>query len=364
MNVKNNIAIAGTHGVPAKYGGFETLAENLVNELSDEYNFTVYCNGSIYSKHNRNNINPKLKLIYLPFNASGWQSYIYDFVSLIHAFIFHKNIIYLGPIFGFMTFLNLFFKRNLVTNYGGLNEWERPKYNWFQQWLFKINISIATKFSNFNVVDNFELKKSIESKFDCKATIIRYGGDHCEVNESCNDELAKKYSFTKEKYYLSVARAQVDTNLHLLINTFKDGLDFPLVIVSNWNVSEYGRDLKSSFKENKNVILLDAIYDSTELNFIRKNCHLYIHSHSYCGTAPSLVEAICLKLPIICFDVPTNRETTLNKALYFSDQQSLTNIINNLNQKRINNLKLELKLLIDKNYTWNKISNDYKKLLT
>ena len=361
--MKNSVAIAGTHGIPAKYGGFETLAENLVSELSDEYYFTVYCNGSLYHKKERQNKNTNVRLIYLPFIASGWQSYIYDFVSLIHAFTFHKNIIYLGPTFGFLTFLNLIFKRNLITNYGGLNEWERPKYNQFQKWLFKINIDVATRFSNFNVVDNYELKKSIESTFNCSSLIIRYGGDHFKKNYNYDKSLINKYPFVKDKYYLSVARAQVDTNLHLLINTFKDGFDFPLVIISNWSVSEYGRNLKNKFNNNPNLILLDAIYDSVEINFIRKNCYLYIHSHSYCGTAPSLVEAICLELPIVCYDVPTNRETTLNKSKYFSDEKSLTMILNDLDQNKIQNLKLELNTLIDRNYTWEKISNDYKKLL-
>jgi len=40
---KNRIAIIGTVGIPAKYGGFETLAEQLVSNLSNEFDFTVYC---------------------------------------------------------------------------------------------------------------------------------------------------------------------------------------------------------------------------------------------------------------------------------------------------------------------------------
>ena len=37
--------------------------------------------------------------------------------------------------------------------------------------------------------------------------------------------------------------------------------------------------------------------------------------------------------------------------------------IQDLDQNKIQNLKLKLNTLIDKNYTWEKISNDYKKLL-
>ena len=46
---KKKVAIVGTNGIPAKYGGFETLAENLVSELSNEFNFIVYCS-NIYTK--------------------------------------------------------------------------------------------------------------------------------------------------------------------------------------------------------------------------------------------------------------------------------------------------------------------------
>ena len=37
------ISIVGTVGLPACYGGFETLVENLVDETNNEKNFTVYC---------------------------------------------------------------------------------------------------------------------------------------------------------------------------------------------------------------------------------------------------------------------------------------------------------------------------------
>ena len=39
-----NIAIIGTQGVPAKYGGFETLVENIIGEnCSDDIRYTVFC---------------------------------------------------------------------------------------------------------------------------------------------------------------------------------------------------------------------------------------------------------------------------------------------------------------------------------
>ena len=46
MNKK--IAIIGTVGIPAKYGGFETLTEYLTKHLSKEYDMSVYCSAKSY----------------------------------------------------------------------------------------------------------------------------------------------------------------------------------------------------------------------------------------------------------------------------------------------------------------------------
>ena len=43
---KTKVAIIGTAGVPARYGGFETLAHHLVDQLHNDYDLTVYCSSS------------------------------------------------------------------------------------------------------------------------------------------------------------------------------------------------------------------------------------------------------------------------------------------------------------------------------
>lgn len=53
-----SIAIVGTVGVPANYGGFETLAENLVkyhDAVSLPDLITVYCSRSYPSRERRKN---------------------------------------------------------------------------------------------------------------------------------------------------------------------------------------------------------------------------------------------------------------------------------------------------------------------
>ena len=75
---KTKLAIIGSVGVPASYGGFETLAEHLIDNLSSEYDITVYCSGKKYKKEYRRKTYKNAKLKYIPLEANGIQSIFYD----------------------------------------------------------------------------------------------------------------------------------------------------------------------------------------------------------------------------------------------------------------------------------------------
>lgn len=358
---KKKIAIIGTNGIPAKYGGFETLAENLVSELNDDFDFYVYCS-NIYEKKERKKTYKNARLFYIPLKANGVQSLFYDSLCLFHSLLFTKTILFLGPTSsGMISFLNFFFRRNLIVNHGGLNEWEREKYSSNEKKWAKLNHYLGAKNATINITDNSILQKSLKTAFNSNSIIIRYGGDH-NLNVHVDDAINDKYTFLSNKYFLCVARAQIDNKLHLLIDTYKELDTHPLVIISNWNVSSYGIKLFEENRSHPNLILLDAIYDVAVLNYIRRNCFLYIHSHSYCGTAPSLVEAMNLNIPIICYDVPTNREATKNKSIYFDSKEQLKDCVSNLDEESLLKCKDELFDIAKSEYSWREVSKQYSKI--
>jgi hypothetical protein len=82
---REQLAIIGCAGVPARYGGFETLAHHLVRELRRDYRITVYCSGPMYRAEERRRRYRGARLLYLPFRANGVQSIVYDIVSILHA---------------------------------------------------------------------------------------------------------------------------------------------------------------------------------------------------------------------------------------------------------------------------------------
>ena len=222
---------------------------------------------------------------------------------------------------------------------------------------------ICVNFSNKIIIDNLYFKNYIREKYIRTPILAEYGGDHA-VKQKLDLSYIVKYPFLDKNYDLSISRAQSDMNIDIIIDAYIKTPSENIVIISNWHISDYGKKLFDEYyNKYSNIILQNAIFDIKILNMIRSNCSLYIHSHSLCGTAPSLVEAMYLRLPIISFDVPTNRNTTENKAKYFSDSNSLVKILKKLNNSELKIISKNMYTIASRRYYWKRITKVYKNLL-
>ena len=359
--LKKKVAIIGTAGLPANYGGFETLTDFLTRSKRNEFDFFVFCGKTEKSKQlvEYNGA----KLLYMPFNANGAQSIIYDIFSICKSWFNYDVLIILGtPGCIILPFLKIFKNSTTIINFGGL-EWKREKWNYFIRKYLKFSERVAIKNSSFIVADNESFCDYISEEYSLDSQLIEYGGDHVSSIKPSSD-LAKKFRFlNEENYFISVSRAQEDNNLHLLLKAFSMMPDKNLVLISNWDKFEYGIKLKKQYSNFNNLFLVDAIYNLSVLDVLRSNAKAYIHSHTYCGTAPSLVEAMNLGLAIISYDVDTNKKTTENMAKYFKTSNDLVTIINNISNSEIHILGNKMKEIANRRYTWDVISNKYSKLI-
>lgn len=355
----------GTNGIPANYGGCETLYENLTRELSNRFDMTVYCsNRQPRDKVGDTYLGAKLK--YWPMSANGWQSIPYDFLSLMHA-ARHSDVLF---VFGFgpgiiVWFMRLFgCKKKIVFNHGGLNEWLREgDRNYFRTQFGHWNARTGRRLLRDKVVhvaDNNLQVESLREWFGIEGVhVIRYGADQCQPIVP-DHSLLEKYPFLNSEYYVAVARAQGDNNLHILLDAFSKMPDKRLVLVSNFKVSEYGKKLYEKYSTGySNLILIPGIYDNRELNAVRSNALAYIHSHSRCGTPPSLCEAMYLGLPIISFEMPVNHEVTNEQALYFKDVPELIQIVENTDKETLKDLGAKTTAFARENYVWKHIADQY-----
>jgi glycosyltransferase involved in cell wall biosynthesis len=358
MLKNKKIAVIGTVGIPAKYGGFETLVENLVDNLGQEFCFTVYCSKNSYEIHPKEYKNAKL--VYLPFKANGISSIIYDVLSVFHSLFYADVLLVLGVSGAFvLPIVKLLTKKKIITNIDGL-EWKRDKWGSLAKKYLKKQEEIAVKYSHDVVVDNEGIQEHVTSSYSKSSHLISYGGDHV-FNVHLKKETIDEFNLPKT-FAFKVCRIEPENNIHLILEAFSES-EINLVIVGNWSNNEYGKNLKK-FYNKKNMYLLDPIYAQEQLNEIRSNCFLYIHGHSAGGTNPSLVEAMCLGLPILAFDVSYNKFTTKNEALYFLNKEEL--IINlKLITKDPNLLmhnSIKMKEISFNNYKWRIICDKYKTL--
>ena len=126
LPIKKKVAIVGIVGLPANYGGFETLVNYLTLEKSAEFELTVYCQKNTDPQRPSEFNGSQLR--YLPFKANGAESLIYDIVSITLSWFKFDTILILGsPGCIVLPILNLFKKTNTIVNFGGL-EWEREKW--------------------------------------------------------------------------------------------------------------------------------------------------------------------------------------------------------------------------------------------
>ena len=321
------VAIIGTVGVPANYGGFETLVENIIGEnASPDVAYTVYCSGKSYPYRQTSYKNARLE--YISLGANGQQSILYDILSLIKATRGHDVVLVLG-VSGccFLPVYRLFSNKKLVINIDGL-EHRRDKWGKWTRRFLKHSERMAVKYADVVVSDNKGIQDYVKEEYGTESALIAYGGDHvlCDVSGVDSEEVLRQYGLLGKEYSFSVCRIDPENNVHVTLEAFeRSGKE--LAFVGNWERSPYGRELYARYKDVPGIRLLPPVYDLRVLNVLRSHCHFYVHGHSAGGTNPSLVEAMFFRKPILAFDVVYNQETTEGKAAYFSTAEELAGLL-------------------------------------
>lgn len=359
QNIK--VAIVGVVGVPSNYGGFETLAESLVkfhNASSLPDQITVYCSGRNYPSRRPTFLSARLK--YVQLNANGIQSIFYDIVSLCSAVWNRNNVILLLGVSGAIALplVRLFSSARVITNIDGI-EWRREKWQGLARYFLRFSERIAVRFSHEVIADNAAIAEYVAKRYGVKSHVIAYGGDHAiEVDEVVVSEYAlpKSYAF-------SVCRIEPENNVHIVLEAFARLKQHALVVVGNWNSSEYGRALRERYAACNNLFLFDSIYDAGKLKYLRSRALCFIHGHSAGGTNPSLVEAMHFGKAVLAFDCNYNRSTTENKALFFKNSDELMCLMEEIEMAKIERVGGDMADIAKRRYTWRIVAQQYFDLL-
>lgn len=353
--MKKKVAVIGTVGVPASYGGFETLVENIIGEnASVDVEYTIFCSSKAYSEQKIEYKGAKLK--YVGLKANGAQSTLYDILSMLRTSNKYDVALILG-VSGciFLPVFRLWFRNKLIVNIDGL-EHRREKWGKFAKWFLLKSEAMAVRYADVVVADNQGIKDYVTETYHKESALIAYGGDHVEreVSDEKQQEVLKQYDVKSNEYAISVCRIEPENNCHVILDAFSK-TDKKLIYIGNWERSEYGRELKEKFSKFPNINIHQPEYDLDTLYALRSHAGVYIHGHSAGGTNPSLVEAMFFGKPILAFDCIYNRATTHERACYFKDSNDLNVLLSTLELNGD-----AMKDMARQEYTWRKIASQYE----
>lgn len=357
----SKIALLGTVGVPGRYGGFETLAENLVRyhaRTRREVTLTVWCSAKDNVEHPDRFEHSDLR--YVSLRANGVQSILYDAISLWQAVRSgHNRILLLGVSGALMLpLIRLFSRARIVTNIDGI-EWKREKWSGFASAVLRISEWAAIRFSHEVIADNQAIAEYVRDTYRSPCNVIAYGGDHA-VDESTHPMAASRD--LPDHYALALCRIEPENSVHIILEAWEN-LERPLIFVGNWTNSAYGRDLRTRYIDHPNLYLLDPVYEAGALRTLRDRATLYVHGHSAGGTNPSLVEMMHFGIPILAHGCAFNRYSTDNEARYFESAGELAALVRGLSTEDAASIGIAMKKIAQDHYTWDRIGEAYFALL-
>jgi hypothetical protein len=170
-----HISIIGTAGIPANYGGFETLAENLVANNLSPVQYTVFCSAKMYKTRLDTYKGAALK--YVNLSANGMSSILYDLICMLCSL--RSDVMLILGVSGsiFLPFIRLLYRGKIITNIDGI-EWKRDKWNKLARLILRISEWAAVKFSDAVIGDNQGIIDYVAREYQINAVLIEYGGDH------------------------------------------------------------------------------------------------------------------------------------------------------------------------------------------
>lgn len=358
------LAILGTRGIPARYGGFETFAEELALRLvAKGTEVTVYCeaDGSDHSPEYRG-----ITLVHIPSTKCGPLTTVYfDLRCLWHARYNYDVVYMLG--YGATPFC-------LIPKFGGTHvwlnvdgiEWARAKWNTGAKLYFKLMEWLSTWIPDRIIADADGIRTHLESRHHLSSpcSVIPYGAPIVDTPPDVS--LLDNWNLAPHGYYLVVARIEPENHVREIIEGYRaSATTIPLIVVGNYLLeTDYARNLQTLADAQVNFV--GGVYDKDKLKALRYYALAYCHGHSVGGTNPSLLEALGCGNLIIAHDNIFNREVAGDIGFYFTSSRDVTALLKAIEALSVvekTELASKAKARIQEKYDWDKIAGSYLKLL-
>lgn len=355
------IALLGTRGIPGRYGGFETCAQEISDRLVQKgHQVTVYCRSRLYPEmpgefHG-------IKLVYLPsLPAKALETISHTFFAAVHAALSKYDVILAFNTANSPLLLPLrLLGKKVLLNTDGL-EWRRTKWGRLGRLYLKFCEKTATLAAGRLITDSRAMQLYYRLAHRAASTRIAYGAD---LETSSQPELLEKYGLQPGSYFLQITRFEPENNPLLSLRAFNRLAPSGIKLVLVGNCRYPSHYLKSIHREaGNNVVLTGFVYDQAILRELRCNCLAYLHGNQVGGTNPALLQAMASGAFVLARDVVFNREVLKDCGRYFKpDQDDLAAALQWVleNRSDLDHYRRLARQRIRAHYNWEQVSQAYE----
>lgn len=358
------IGILGTRGIPARYGGFETLAEELSARLAARgHDVTVYTRrryaapGAREWRGAKVRVLPTIPTKYLDTVAHGLLS------GLDAALARFDAVLVCNAINAASSFLpRLSGKTRVVLNVDGL-ERNRRKWNALGRFAYGVSEKLSTIVPDAVVSDAVVIRNYYRNRYGFESHFIPYGGD---LPMPAGRATLDRLGLEPERYVLYVSRFEPENNADAVVRAYRDVPgDVPLVLVGD---APYAADYIARVKAlaDPRVKFPGAIYGEGYRELL-SSAAAYVHATEVGGTHPALVEALGYGR-VVCYNAtPENEEVAGGAALPFDARrpETLTKLLRQvLDEPEVWSVwKERARERTKEHYRWDDVTDRYEAVL-
>ena len=314
------VALLGSRGIPARYGGYETLMEELARRLVERgFEVTVYCRSHYTPKELKRAVGAELAV--LPtVRTKHLDTPVHTLLSALEAGgrRFDAALVVNSANALFVPLLQAA-GVPVALHVDGIEK-RRAKWGRFGRAIYALSERLACFVPDVLVTDAEVIAEHYLERYGAASEIITYGVDAVTPDGT---ETLERLGLERGGYFLYVSRFERENNPHRVVEAYRAvGGDRPLVMVGG---APYASELVASLHEmaDERVLFPGPIYGDGYRELL-SHALAYVHATEVGGTHPALVEAMGYGNCVIVNGTPENREVAGPAGLYFDAHHPAT----------------------------------------
>jgi len=357
-----HVALLGSRGIPGRYGGYETLMEELsVRLIARGFKVTVYC---------RSHVTPPgltewrgAELIVLPTIRTKYlDTPVHTFLSCLRALRepYDAALVVNSANALFVPILRLS-GVPVALHVDGIEK-RRAKWGPVGRGVYALSERLACVIPDALVTDAEVIRRHYLERYGAESVPIAYGVDPRTPRET---GVLERLGLASRRYFLYVSRFELENNPHQVAMAYRlVGGDLPLVMVGG---APYASEFIAGFTEGADprVRFPGPIYGEGYRELL-SHALAYVHATDVGGTHPALVEAMGYGNCVLVNDTPENREVAGEAALYFraAAPESLAERLEDVRREpeRAADLGREMARRAALLYDWERVTDQYARL--